>query len=246
MTATLVDHHELDVTAFGVRLKVLVEPPDLVPAVDAALPPGAISANTGEVAVRFALRSDDDDLCQLSRDGTALGPATEPEVTFRLLEEQLAFAVANHAKGRVFVRAGVVRAGDRAIVLPGASLSGRTTLVQALVREGAECYSDTFAVLDHDGMVHAYRDLGTGELPPARLRIGLIATVPYVPGASWAPTRADGGGAALALLAQAVASAEPRRRLKVMVAAAAGVVALHGERGEAATVAPALLSSLAA
>jgi hypothetical protein len=244
MTGLAADPHEFDVMAFGVRLRVLVEVPDLVPDVERALPPCATPANGTDVVVTFVLRPDEDDLCQLWRDGTPLGPPTEPEVAVRLLEEHLATALASRAGGRVFVRAGVVQAGERAIVLPGPSLSGRTTLVDALVREGAEFYSDTFAVLDEDGWVYAYRALGSGEPPPERLRIGLIAIAPYVPGARWTPEQGGPADGALALLAHAATPEEPRGLLKVLGSAAAEALTLQGERGEAADVAPALLSSL--
>jgi hypothetical protein len=236
--------HEFDVTAFGVRLRVLVEAADLVPDVERALPPRATPADGADVVVTFVLRADEDDLWQLWQDGTSLGPATGAEVAVCLLEEHLAMALASSARGPVFVRAGVVQAGGRAIVLPGPSLSGRTTLVDALVREGAEFYSDTFAVLDEEGWVYAYRSLGPGEPPPERLRIGLIAVAPYVPRASWAPEQGGPADGALSLLAHAATSEEPPELLKVLGAAAAEALTLRGERGEAAEVAPALLSSL--
>ena len=238
------DPHEYGVTAFGVHLRVIVEAADLVPDVERALPPLAAPADGADVVVTFVLRPDEDDLCQLWRDGSSLGPATGAEVAVCLLEDHLATALALTARGTVFVRAGVVQAGGRAIVLPGPSLSGRTTLVDALVREGAEFYSDTFAVVGEDGWVDAYRAVPPGEPRPERLRIGLIAVAPYVPGASWAPEQGGPADGALALLAHAATSEDPGGLLKVLGAAAAEALTLRGERGEAADVAPALLSSL--
>ena len=238
------DPHEFDVTAYGVRLRVLVEAAALFPDVERALPPRATPADGADVVVTFVLRPDEDDLWQMWQDGTSLGPATEPEVAVCLLEEHLAMALARRARGPVFVRAGVVQAGGRAIVLPGPSLSGRTTLVDALVREGAEFYSDTFAVLDEEGWVHAYRALPRGEPPPERMRIGLIAVAPYVPRARWAPEQGGPADGALTLLAHAATSEAPQGLLKVFGAAASDALTLQGERGEAADVAPVLLSSL--
>jgi hypothetical protein len=245
VSTAIADHHQLDVTAFGVRLRVLVEVPGLLAAVEAALPPCAVPADGEEIAVRFAVRPEQEDLCQLSREGTQLGQATEPDVAVRLLEEHLASTLAGSAKDRAFIRAGVVMAAGRAIVLPGPSLSGRTTLVDALVRAGAERYSDTFAVLDEDGWVHPYRALASGEPPPQPLRIGLIATAPYVPGASWAPERRGRADGVLALLSHAASAAEPEQVLKMLAAASSEAEVLLGDRGEAADAAPALLGSLA-
>ena len=109
------------------------------------------------------------------------------------------------------------------------------------MREGAEFYSDTFAVVGEDGWVDAYRAVPPGEPRPERLRIGLIAVAPYVPGASWAPEQGGPADGALALLAHAATSEDPGGLLKVLGAAAAEALTLRGERGEAADVAPALL-----
>jgi len=64
--------------------------------------------------------------------------------------------VADCAVDRVFLHAGVVCIEGQAIVLPGKSFSGKTTLVAELVRSGATYYSDEFAVLDSEAMVHPF------------------------------------------------------------------------------------------
>ena len=53
-----------------------------------------------------------------------------------LIESDLHLRIAERARGRVFVHAGVVGWRDRAIVIPGRTFSGKTTLVAALVRAG--------------------------------------------------------------------------------------------------------------
>ena len=67
------------------------------------------------------------------------------------LESDLQITVALQAKNRLFVHAGVVGWRNRAILIPGRSFSGKSTLVEALVRAGASYYSDEFAVLDAKG-----------------------------------------------------------------------------------------------
>src|SRR5690242_598561 len=64
--------------------------------------------------------------------------------------------VADHARGWVFVHAGVVGWKGTAILIPAPTFSGKSTLVQALVRAGATYYSDEYAVLDERGWVHPY------------------------------------------------------------------------------------------
>jgi hypothetical protein len=238
--------HALEVESFGVRIEVSVDAPDLLAAVEAVLPPRTAPGHDPSASsARFVLRRTDRGLCELARDGGPVGRPAEPEVAVRMLEEGLAAAVAGNATEWTFVSAGVVVAGGRALVLPGGSISGRTTLVKTLVRAGAERYSDRFAVLDPDGWVHPYRgEADRGE--PDRSRIGLIATAPYVPGASWAPEPGSASHGALALLAENVSPHDPAQLLAVFAAAASGAVALRGERGEADETAPLLLSALAA
>src|SRR5439155_17510488 len=76
-------------------------------------------------------------------------------------ESHVQLTVAEYAPRRVFVHAGVVGWNNRAIVIPGLSHSGKTTLVKQLIEAGASYYSDEYAVLDERGRVHAYpRPLG--------------------------------------------------------------------------------------
>src|SRR5262245_27593595 len=58
------------------------------------------------------------------------------------LQSSLHFAVAMQAQPWLFVHAGVVGWHGRAIVIPGRSMSGKSTLVSELVRAGADYYSD--------------------------------------------------------------------------------------------------------
>ena len=74
----------------------------------------------------------------------------------RALEEHAERVVAERAPDQLFVHAGVVGWDGRAIVIPGASFAGKTTLVQAWLEAGATYYSDEFAVLDREGRVHPF------------------------------------------------------------------------------------------
>src|SRR3954447_6225511 len=67
--------------------------------------------------------------------------------------------VAEHAVGFIFVHAGCVAVDGKAIVIPGRTMSGKSSLVSALVRAGATYYSDEYAAIDPLGRVHAYARL---------------------------------------------------------------------------------------
>ena len=171
-------------------------------------------------------------------------------------ESDLQLFVAETAPRRVFVHAGVVALRGRAIVIPGRSFSGKTSLVAALVKAGATYYSDEYAVLDERGRVHHYaRPLsirGNGHLKKPKkyqvetlggrsgvkpLPVGMVVVSKYEPGARWRPRKLSEGEGALELMANTVSA---RRQPEAMLEAIRGVVSLapvlKGTRGEARQV----------
>src|SRR5437867_4831683 len=70
------------------------------------------------------------------------------------LEINLRHYVAEYAPNKLFIHAGVVGWRGRAIVIPGQTFTGKSTLVAELVRAGATYYSDEYALLDPQGRVH--------------------------------------------------------------------------------------------
>ena len=68
----------------------------------------------------------------------------------------------------------VLSVGKAAIVMPGASFAGKTTMVRAWLEAGATYYSDEFAVLDRTGRVHPFAR-------PLAIREGSTASTRRVP-----------------------------------------------------------------
>jgi hypothetical protein len=189
-------------------------------------------------------------------------------VRTRHLDEALdAFAadvqlhVAEHATQRVFVHAGAVGWRGRAIVLPGRSFSGKTTMVEHLVRAGATYYSDDYAVFDAKGRLHPFpRELsirhngahtqerhsveslgGTaGEQP---LPVGLVVVTEYSAGVrGWRPRTLSTGQGVLELMSHAVAARRtPEAVFEALHHVTAGAEVLKGRRGEAELVAARIL-----
>jgi len=89
-------------------------------------------------------------------DHVQLARSLDLDLVFETFESDLRLFVAELAKHRVFVHAGVVGWKGKAIVIPGRSYSGKSTLVAELVRAGATYYSDEYAVLDSRGRVHPF------------------------------------------------------------------------------------------
>lgn len=185
------------------------------------------------------------------------------EEALETLESRLRFYVAEHARRRVFVHAGVVGWRGRAVVLPGRSMAGKSSLVAELVRAGAAYYSDEFAVLDARGRVHpfakpislraegetrqhhfAVEELG-GSAGKRALPVGLVVVTEYRPGARFRPRRLTRGRGALALLEHVVAARrEPARALDALRSVVAGAPVLRGARGEAREAARQILAAL--
>ena len=168
--------------------------------------------------------------------------------------------VAEHAPDHLFVHAGVVGWEGRAIVMPGASFAGKTTLVQAWLEAGASYYSDEFAVLDRDGRVHpfarplAIRDASTAStrsVPAATLGaetgttplpIGLVLSTSYRAGARWRPRRLTAATTLLTLMRHTVAArGTPAHSMPILKRAVSGGLALAGLRGEARPLVSAVL-----
>jgi hypothetical protein len=185
------------------------------------------------------------------------------DTVFETLESDLRLFVAELARHRVFVHAGVVGWKGKAIVIPGRSYSGKSTLVAELVRAGATYYSDEYAVLDSRGRVHPFSkplelredgefrqtkitaaELG-GQSGTKPLPVGLVLMTQFKNGAHWRPRKLTAGKGVLEMLFNTVsARRSPERALATLQRVAAQADVLKGVRGDARNVAPALLERL--
>ncbi|HXG66902.1 MAG TPA: hypothetical protein VNO70_17500 [Blastocatellia bacterium] len=176
-------------------------------------------------------------------------------------EANLHIHVAERARGRVFLHAGVVGWRGKAILIPGRSFSGKTTLVSELVRAGATYYSDEYAVLDEQGRVYPFprplairEDGGTqqtrysieslgGRAGVRPLPVGLVVLSRYKQGGRWRPQQLSDGQGALELLNNAVpARSKPADVLGAVRQVVSKAQVLKGVRGEAAEMVAHLLS----
>ncbi|HXH09249.1 MAG TPA: hypothetical protein VNP04_05730 [Alphaproteobacteria bacterium] len=245
-------------TAHGVRLGVRVSRAEALDQVRAALPPGSrplaspmvdrlYSLFVGGSGPRPGIRR----YHLLYGDAVLLARTLELAPALEALESDLHRAVAERSRRRLFVHAGVVAWRGRAIVMPGRSFSGKTTLVAEWVQAGASYYSDEYAVFDAQGRVHPYtkplslRQSGgittkctvealRGRAGARPLPVGLVIVSTYKPGARWRPRRLSPGQGGLALLSHAVsARQQPEAALTVLRHVVSAVPVLKGVRGEA-------------
>jgi hypothetical protein len=257
-------------SAYGLRLGLRANDPATLAAALVAAPLSWQATATGEVDVLYSLCVD----ASLARQGrasdyrlfcdsTLLARAHDLTPVLTAFTQHAELLTAFRARDHLFIHAGVVGWQGRAILIPGRSMTGKTTLVQALVAAGATYYSDEFAVLDRQGQVHPYpvplsirglpgqpaqktpaEALG-GQVGHVPLPVGLVVLTAYQPGARWRPSALSAGQALLALMDNAVAARrEPSYSMPILRATIAETTAVRSKRGEAGVVARALLRRL--
>ncbi len=186
----------------------------------------------------------------LYEDGAVMAQVDSLEELYHFFETCLQLYVADSAPRRVFIHAGVVGWQGKAIVIPGRSFSGKTSLVVEFLKAGATYYSDEYAVLDQRGRVHPYprllsvREAGkaigvkhradnfgakTGKAP---LPIGLVVATKYQAGAVFRPRQLSTGEAILAIFDNTVsARRKPTVALSTIREAIGGAQLVKGIRG---------------
>jgi hypothetical protein len=255
--------------AYGVRIGIRVSDAQALAAVRQLLPPGWEEAKSPVVDHLYSLIAGGEERRQgirrfhlLYSGPTRLARDLDLAPVLEVLDSDLQLHIAEWARGSVFVHAGVVGWRGKAIVIPGKSYSGKTTLVAALVRAGAVYYSDEYAVIDPVGRVHPYlkplsirqeqgqrprkctaEELG-GAAGAVPLPVGTALVSKYEPGAIWRPRSISPGQGLLALLAHSVpARRQPQRTVRTLRKALTGARILRGIRGEADELVDELLTN---
>lgn len=254
--------------AFGARIRIEAAE-RIASSVSLRLPPRARQIEAVEFDTVYTIHDMSDESPEASlvfrvvRNGEEVAWFEDLDDARFVVESDLHFRVALAAKGHLFVHAGVVEADGRAIVVPGRTLSGKSSLVMALVAAGASYYSDEYAVLDRDGLVHPYRkplsqrvpgqprprlhtldELGV-EADGRALPVGLTVITRYVPDATWRPEPASRADAMMALFENTVvARIRPEFALELLAKAVNGSAGMRSERADAAEAATEILNAL--
>lgn len=243
--------------SFGVTIGVRVNQASFMDRILLHLPPGWTPAGSRVVERLYSLVIGAGRTSAMVRrlhvvyaNSDLLARSAELEAVLQSFESNVHLHVAEMARHRVFVHAGVVGWKGKAIVIPGRSFSGKSTLVAEFVRAGAQYYSDEYAVLDVRGKVHPYprplvmRENGARKKYTADelgsiagvtpLPVGVLLVTRYKSGAQWRPRELSPGTGALALLENAVsARRHPKRALFSIQKAMSHAKGLKGGRGEA-------------
>src|SRR4051794_14121302 len=245
--------------AFGVPISLEVGSPELLSRVRGILPPGGRPCDSVPKDHDFKLLTRDGVSYRVVSPAESLAGSSDLDVALGVLDSQLRTFIAMAAPDHVFVHAGVVAFGELAVLIPGPTFSGKTTLVAECVRAGALYYSDDLAALDCDGLVHPYpkplsmrvngfsqidHDVAVlgGTAGTHAVPVGSIIFAQYRPDAAWRPRHVSAGGPPSSPPPHtAQAHERPGAVLAAITRAVDGAVLLEGERGDAGEVVEQLL-----
>jgi hypothetical protein len=255
-------------TSYGVRIGIRVNSSGAMDSLHDLLPPHRRRARSPQVERLYSLviggegrHSNVRRFHVLYANTARIARTMDLDEVLKALESDLQLHVAEHARRGLFVHAGVVGWRGSAILIPGKSFTGKSTLVAALVRAGATYYSDEYAILDSRGLVHPYPKRllirAGGPVAPGRfwpealggssgiepLPVGSVVVTRYRPGARWRPRALSPGRGVIALLAHTVsARRQPELTLTTLSRALSQAAVQKGVRGEAHGMVESLLT----
>ena len=243
------------IRAYGLRIGIRVEESAFLPLALARIPSFRVSRSR-VVDVLFSIQAG-----ALWTDHRLTARLDDRTVLLDAFESALRRTFVAQARGYQFVHAGCVGWRGRAIVVPGYSHAGKSTLVHALVRAGATYYSDEYAVFDRRGRVHPFgapirlrRDSGEVESidvnggahraarrPP--LPVGLVVKTHFQTDSGWRPRPLGAGEVMMALLPHAGSvNRAPASVLSAIARGVAGSAGIETPRGEASEAAARILA----
>jgi hypothetical protein len=252
--------YQIAFESYGAAARVCTNSQEVLDEIEPLLPPGWRPARPEDAPERLGLLREEDGTYSVYLGIRRVSEDQGLKLSLVVLDGQIRGHVALYSPHMTFIHAGAVAHDGVAMIFPGKSFSGKTSLVSALVRAGATYLSDEFAVLGEDGLVHPYAkplslraESGTSQVDQHVSELGGVAGVDaqplgvavvttYRPGAEWRPTRLTPGEGALALLSNAVpARQRPRETMQAITRLLQNAVVLQGERGEADELADELL-----
>lgn len=196
----------------------------------------------------------------LFKNGFEISAGPSKRNFFKYLNSALRLEIAEFAMDRIFVHAGVVGWKGHAIIIPGTSFSGKSTLTAELVKAGAEYYSDEYAVLGADGAVSPFprhismryfgatrekdvpvEDLG-GKQGTVAIPAGMVLFTEFSRSAKWEPEVLTAGKGIMELIPNTLSMRrDPAFSLKVLDLVAQRAIIVKSPRGDAKKFAKLLL-----
>ncbi|MFN2500515.1 MAG: hypothetical protein ABR530_00710 [Pyrinomonadaceae bacterium] len=252
--------------SFGVKIRIDSNLKDMITEAEAvsrrALLGNVVeTAEGGDFDHHFRLEKTDDLFTLIQNEERIASDHLRPRF-FKFFDSILRVAVGEYAIDRVFIHAGVVGWKGKAILIPGDSFTGKTTLVAELVRSGAVYYSDEFAILDADGLVYPFaRPLGMrkddrthtpyeltaedlhGTFGTEPIQVGMVLLTSYAADEVWCPKMLSAGEGVLQMIPFTLSIRHrPKFTMEVLNNIAGRAIITSGRRGTVEIFAKTLLN----
>ncbi len=198
---------------------------------------------------------------ELFKNGSFVSSGASERNFFKYLNSVLRLEVGEFVEEKVFMHAGVVGLNGKALVFPAISFSGKSTLTAELVKQGAEYYSDEYAVFEPNGNVGNFprpislRDPGTtretdvtveelgGRVGKDFVPVGMVLFTSFSRGARWDPEVLSPGAAIMEMIPHTLTiRRNPAFSLKVLDLVAQRAIILKSPRGDVKKFAKFLLA----
>jgi hypothetical protein len=250
------------VSLLGVRLAVVSDCPATAAVLDRYVLPWLPRTTTAGLPSERCVevrRSGETGQLEILIDGVLADAVPDPLAAIPTVQRALDEALVQHQSAVAVVHGGVVAHGGGAILLPGSTGAGKSTLVAELVRQGARYFSDEYALIDDAGRVHPYprplllrdgssttravlaADLG-GSVGRGPMSAALILGLRHAGGVTFSlEPMSQGDGVLLLLRNTPQALVDQPWILRHLERAVEGATCYTGRRGEAREAAAAIL-----
>lgn len=261
-------HYFICFRSFGVEISIEATHSDAIRAcrkiIEDSFPTFEFIEHHDRVQHKFRINWNPSANDSLYLNGNIIALRTRRSTVCALLAARLRLTVAEFSDEFVFLHAGAVLWDRKALIFPGPSLHGKTTLVVELVKRGAIYYSDDFAVFDKDGLLlpftktvslrglqgslsqmeHDVSDFG-GATGKSRAKVHAIVTTKYRPNAKWKAIRISRASGMIDLINNSIGIRQnPEMVMRVLKKVADRAVFVRNERGEAAEAVGSILALL--
>jgi hypothetical protein len=257
---------EFSFRSYGVNIRVESSDPNLLEEAERVTRKALIGRilPAGDAAPEsiFRIEINSEGYFVLYQNGKYLSMGPSRKGFFKFFDSIIRVAVARDAVDHVFMHAGVVGWREKAIVIPGDSFQGKSTLVAELVRNGAVYYSDEFAIFDSEGLVHPFQrplamrtddgEFTTYELTVeslggvsgnAPIPVGMVLLTKYKQGDIWKPKMLSPGNGVLEMIPFTISLGnQPEFALLVLKNIAGRAIIASSSRGSAKEFAKILLN----
>ena len=194
---------EFEIQAYGCSIRIETGCPELYDALDRyilpLLPRNGAPSSTENVVVRIDWIADS---YRVTVDNIETASICDQREVILSVLEALDETIVYRLQTLKAVHAGAVVFADRAILIPGRTHAGKSSMVAELLRRGGKLLSDEYALIDGKGRAHSYprplllrdshlrqspalpSDFGS-EFASEPVRVGWILALEYRPGSNW-------------------------------------------------------------